>query len=355
MVKKRKPKPLFFVVIIFFCGLFLITIGGLLNYLSSPVDRNNDTSIEVVIPQGTSTRQIGKILKEKNLIKSDTYFSLYLKLNKKILKAATYNFSQNMSLFEIINVLEKGSNYDPDRIVLTLKEGQRVTGLISSITKSTNYTEEEIKSKINDRAYLNTLINKYWFLTNEILNKDIYYPLEGYLSPDTYFFKKDVEIEEIIETLLAETEEKLKDYKDILANQNIHDIITMASIAELEGKTKEDRKNIVGVFNNRLAINMHLGSDVTTYYALQKPMTESLNTQQFNTINPYNTRPTSALGLPVGPICNPSIISVEAALNPAKNEYYYFVANNKGVVYFSKTAQEQNKVIQELKSKGEWQ
>lgn len=356
MVIKRKPKPLLFVLILFVIGLSFVGIGGYWIYLSQPVDKNGDTSIEVTIPSGTSTKQIGVILKEKDLIKSDIFFSIYTKLTSKaVLKASTYKLSKSMTLYEIVKSLEQGNTYDPEALVLTFKEGQRITDYVKTISVNTGYSEEDIINVFNDKNYLNTLINKYWFLTDKILNEDIYYPLEGYLSPDTYFFKKDVKVEEIIEKLLDETENNLKEYQNILSEDNIHDIITIASMAELEGKTEEDRKNIIGVFNNRLRINMHLGSDVTTYYALQIPLTEKLNTQQFNTINPYNTRPTSAVGLPVGPICNPSIISITAAINPSNNEYYYFVADKRGKIYFSKTAEEQNLVIQDLKSKGEWQ
>ena len=356
MAVKRKPKPLFFVVLVGFLGIILLTIGGVFVYFSTPVDKNDENVIEVVIPQGTTTKKIGSILKEKDLIKSELYFSLYTRFfNHNSLKASTYKLTKSMSLADIVTSLEKGSTYDPDALVLTFKEGKRITDYVKLIANNTSYSEDEIIELINDKTYLNELINDYWFLTSDILNKDIYYPLEGYLAPDTYFFNKDVDVKKIIETLLDEEEKNLNNYKSILENSSVHNYLTMASMAELEGKKLEDRKNIVGVFNNRIKTGISLGSDVTTYYALQLPMTEKLTLEQYNTINPYNTRPTSKAGLPVGPICNPSKESIEAAVNPNNNDYYYFVADKHGTVYFSKTAQEQNKVISELKSKGEWE
>ncbi len=350
----RRPKPLLYVIVlIIFIGISLLVIGGTMLYLQSPVDSKSDTSIKVEIPQGTSTRKIGTILKEKNLIKNELYFSIYVRMHStKALKASTYSLKKSMSLKEIVNVLEEGSKVESLR--LTFKEGKRMTDYAEVIAKDTSYTKEQVLEEVNNKEFLTGLIEKYWFLTDDIMQEGIYYPLEGYLAPDTYFFEKDVKLDKIIETLLDEEEKNLEKYKDLLLKNNIHDIVTMASMAELEGKKLEDRKNIVGVFNNRLAIHIHLGSDVTTYYAFQKPMTEKLTSEEFNTPNPYNTRPTNKDGLPIGPICSPSKESLEAAIYPTDNEYMYFVASTKGVVYFSKTLAEQEKVIQDLKSKGEW-
>ena len=146
---------------------------------------------------------------------------------------------------------------------------------------------------------------------------------------------------------------ELTEYRVSLGN-NVHYYLTMASIVELEGKTLEDRQNIMGVFNNRISAGMHLGSDVTTYYAFQASMSTKLTSEQYNTTNPYNTRPTSKVGPPIGPICNPDLTSIQASINPINNNYLYFVADSNGKVYYSRTIDEQNKVIQDLISSGKW-
>ena len=111
------------------------------------------------------------------------------------------------------------------------------------------------------------------------------------MFPDTYEFSKDnLTSEKIIRTLLDEEEEKLAPYKEKLESTDIHSIITLASIAELEGVKDEDRKMIISVFNNRLDQGMNLGSDVTTYYAFNEEMNSDLTSEMFNTYNPYNTR-----------------------------------------------------------------
>ena len=126
-------------------------------------------------------------------------------------------------------------------------------------------------------------------------------------------------------------------------------------MAELEGVKDEDRKLIVSVFNNRLNRGMNLGSDVTTYYAFNEAMDSDLTTEMFNTYNPYNTRSAEMAGrLPVGPICNPSLSSIEAAINPTDSDYLYFVADKNRNVYFMMSASEHEEKVAELKENGDW-
>mgnify|MGYP002519813055 CR=1 FL=1 len=129
---------------------------------------------------------------------------------------------------------------------------------------------------------------------------------------------------------------------------------TMAYESYLEGKSLEDRKEIIGVFYNRIVERMSLGSDVTTYYAFKVDMGErDLTVKELNSDNPYNTRPISSSGkLPVGPICNPSESAIEAAINYTSNDYFYFVADKNGKVYFTKTDSEHISKVNELKQKG---
>lgn len=352
---KRKPKPLLIILIV--VSFLLILLACSYIYLSSPVDSTSKADIEVVIPSGTSTIEIAKILKSKDLIRSELFFNVYVKLNsKRSLKASTFILRKNMTLSEIVDILESGNTYNENVINITFKEGQRLTDYALEIADKTSHTYEEVIAICNDRVYLEELISKYWFLTDDILNSDIYYPLEGYLAPNTYQFKdKDVLIKDILEVMLDQTGEELSKYKKYITDDNIHSYITMASIVELEGTNDKNRKMIVGVFNNRLKLKMNLGSDVTTYYALQLPMTSDLTTAQFNKVNPYNTRASNMGGkLPVGPICNPSISSIEASIMPTDNNYLYFVADKNSKIYYSKTLSEHESLVKEIKDKGDW-
>lgn len=352
MTIKFKPRPLLLVVLL---AVILLILGISWMYLASPVDKNDKKDIEVEITKGISVVKISTILKEEKLIRSKTLFKVYIKLySDKTLKAGNYMLNRSMSLSEIVEVLEKGSKFDSSTLKLTFKEGQRITDYAKVIADSTNNNYEDVIAIFKDKNYMSELINKYWFLTNNILQDGIYYPLEGYLAPDTYYFKDgDVDTKEIIERMLDEMNKELTEYRVSLGD-NVHYYLTMASVVELEGKTLDDRQNIMGVFNNRISAGMHLGSDVTTYYAFQASMSTKLTSEQYNTANPYNTRPTSKVGPPIGPICNPDLTSIQASINPINNNYLYFVADSNGKVYYSRTIDEQNKVIQDLISSGKW-
>lgn len=353
VVKRRRPKPLLIVIVI---GILMIIMAFIWIFLSSPVDRSDDTEVKIEIKAGVGTQGIADILKENNLIRSKFVFTAHVKLyNVKSLKAATYIFSPNMNLNEIVKILEEGNVYNPDLVVLTFKEGQNIPDYAKLIATQTNNSYEEVISIINNKDYINELINKYWFLTDSILNPNIYYPLEGYLAPNTYHFEnKEVNVKTIIEKVLEQTDKNLTPYKIQIQN-NVHHYITMASMVELEGTNTENRKMIVGVFNNRLAKGMNLGSDVTTYYALQHPMTSDLTSAQFATDNPYNTRSTTMMGkMPVGAICNPSNSSLEASVNPTPNDNIFFVADKHGNIFYTKTMAEHDRKIREIKEKGDW-
>ena len=342
-------------IIFLIIGVLLLGMFGLYQYQVSPTDKSSNAKVEVVIKQGMSTSQIASLLKKNYLIRDEFFFKVYMKLNRRdSIKASTYYLSKNMSLDNIVSLLEKGaSNTD---ISITFKEGKTIKDYAKVLSETTNISEYEFLTKMKDKTYLTSLIKSYWFLTDAILDSNIYYGLEGYLAPDTYNFKdKDVTVEEVIKTLLDQEEKNLSPYKDTLSKMNVHEVLTLASISELEGLKDTDRKLIVGVFQNRLSKGMNLGSDVTTYYAFNQAMDKDLTIEMFNTYNPYNTRSSAMAGkLPVGPICNPSIESIMASINPTKSDYYYFVADKNGNVYYTKTSSEHSAKVKELKEKGDW-
>lgn len=355
MKKKVKVKPLFPILIIIFLSCLCLGVGGMWYYLQSPVDKNDKTVIEVEVKSGTSSSGIGKILKEKDLIRSELLFKIYLRVNKvSSLKASVYDFNRSMSLEEIVKALETGVISNDGAIKMTFKDGERITDYAKVIADNTGISYDEVIAVFKDREYAKELINSYWFLTDSILDNSIYYPLEGYLAPNTYFFDKDADVKDVIERLLDKMEEDLEKYKSIIST-NPHHYLTMASIVQLEGTNTENRKMIVGVFNNRLKSGYNLGSDVTTYYALQADMKNDLTRDQFATINPYNTRGANMIGkMPIGPICNSNLSSIEASVYPTENDYLFFVADKNGKIYYSKTNAEHEAKVREIKAAGNW-
>ncbi len=343
--------------------LVLITvISSIIWYTGEikPVDKNGSSNYKVVeIKSGTSTREIIKILKDNDVIKSELATKVYIKLHEvSNLQAGKYKFNQAMSLEEILAEIASGKVMD-ETIKITFQEGKNMRYIVSEIVKNTTNSKEDVYDLLEDKKYITSLIDKYWFLTKEVRNKNIYYALEGYLYPSTYeFASENVDVKTILEKMLDQTNKVLTKYKNEISNSGytVHEILTMASIVELEGNNAENRPKIASVIFNRLKNDMPLGSDVTTYYAIKVDMGErDLYAKEINTYNAYNTRGPNMNGkLPVGPIANSSEESIKAVLNPDKSDYLYFVADKNGEIYFSKSNEEHESRITDLKKKGLW-
>lgn len=363
MKQKKSPAAIILVIVaIIFTLIACFAIGLFVYYNTNTSPVSDDTTLKEVTIESGTIESIGLTLKENNLIKDATMFKLYTRFAKKTnLKAGIYKFSESMSMQEIVDILEEGSTYNPDEISITFKEGINIRTVAKLIDESTNNTYDDVINLMNNKEYINSLIEKYWFLTEDIKNSNIYYPLEGYLFPNTYrFTNKDVTVEEIFTKMLNETDKQLSKYKKEInsSSLNIHELITLSSIVELEGATAGDRAGVAGVFYNRLnsASYPTLGSDATTYYASKiDDWTVSLTYRELNDCtNKYNTRCNLNTGLPVGPICNPGLESISSTIKPEQHNYYYFVADCKGEVYLTKNSSEHANIINKLKRENNW-
>ena len=270
--------------------------------------------------------------------------------------AAKYYFSPSMNLDEIINTLNEGG-YNENEISITFKEGINMRGIAKLIKENTSNSEDDVYKKLKDEKYLNSAIEKYWFLTDDIKNSKIYYSLEGYLFPDTYRFNsKDVSVEEIFNKMLDQMEKELNKYKKQIENSkySIHELMTLASITQSEGYNEDDFKNIASVFYNRLKTGMALGSCVTSYYGVKKDMTDELLQKDIDASNPYNTRGNNPVSFPVGPISMPGAKALDATLDPIETSYYFFVSDKNNKLYFTKTLNEHERMITKLQNEGLW-
>ena len=179
-------------------GVLLIAIGIpfiLYNHNLKSVGTNEEKVF--IIENGTSTIKVINNLKENNLIRDVFSAKVYAYLTKPSIKAGKYSLNTNMSVKEIFDNLDSG-NVINENIKITFKEAKRIPNYVSLIAENYPYTETEIYNTLKDTTYLNELIDKYWFITDDILDKDIYYPLEGFLYPDTYEFAKDATIKDIV-------------------------------------------------------------------------------------------------------------------------------------------------------------
>lgn len=354
--KKLNKKRLILTLLILLFIIIFIFLGVFFSKFAS-VDRNDKTLVEFVVNKGESGYNVFDRLQNEGYIKSSFALKLYSKIKGGIsLTEGVKSISKSMNVIEIYNALENGKG-SKNQVKFTFKEGRNVRQLISDITSITSITEEEILDTLSDKEFLNELINEYWFLTDEILNSDIYYSLEGYLYPNTYMIYKDSSFKSVVYKMLDEMNNKLTPLKSKIENSNytVHELLTLASIVEQEGPVGTDRYGIAGVFTNRLNDNWSLGSCVTTYYAAKVPLGDGLYQKDIDDCsNKYNTRCKTYIGLPVGPICNPSIDSVEASLNPTKHNYYYFEADKNNKTYFNETYNGHLNTIERLEREGLW-
>lgn len=340
----KKLRNLMFVFLLIM-AVICVTLGLLFRHYTSPVGGGNEI---VTVELKGNASQIGESLEKAGLIRSATFYKIYLKLfniDSTKLKDGTYQLNKEMTLREIIDKLLEGTNYNPDEISITFKEGINMRELAKVIAKNTSNSEEDVMNLLKDKEYLKELVNNYWFITDSILDSKIYYPLEGYLFPETYRFNnKNVTVKEIFEKLLKQMDNVLTKYKDEIESNkyNVHEILTLASMVEEEiGKNEEYRKNVASVFINRLKRGMSLGSDVTTRYSLKIDDAKKVLTKsQYASVNAYNTRSSTMAGkLPAGPIATVSEGSIKAVLEAQETDYIYFIANiQTGETFFYSNA-----------------
>ncbi len=356
--------------IIIVIGVIIVLIGilvGLYFYGLTPVSKE-DKKVEFTVAPGTSKIEIVDELKKNGLLKSKLALYIYVAFNRNLnLQAGVYELRTNMKPTDMLKKINKGEIIEEDNTyTITFIEGKRIPDYAKVIADNTNSTKDEVLKIMSDKEYLKELINKYWFLTDDILTEKLYYPLEGYLYASTYDIYNGSTIKNIIERMLDGTEQILDKYKEEINNSrySIHEILTLASIVELESSgTKENKttnddpkKMVAGVFINRLLAGDSLGSDVTTYYGAKRDFSTELYQAEIDDCsNGYNTRGTCNMGkLPIGPICSPSEVAIEAAIKPISHDYYFFVADKFKNLYFTRNNVEHNQMINSLKAQGVW-
>ncbi len=317
--------------------LSVLLTGGLYYYsvelLSQKDIEKND--LVITIPHGTSLIRCVDILNEKGLFEPNWFFSFYFRvysqLNDSHINAGSYKFTPEMNNETILESLFKGENLNI--IKVTYPEGITLEDFASITEKKFGISKYEFLNYINSPK----ILEKYGIPGRTA---------EGYLNPNTYiyFFNAD-----LVTVAVRLFEEQVKIWEEKFARQakaismNKHEVLTLASIIEAETPMISERSRVSGVYHNRLKKNMLLQADPTIAYMLKGK--ESLTFRDLKINNPYNTY--IYAGLPPGPINSPSISSIEAALNPEKHEFLYFVAKGDGsrTHYFSKTFGEHRKFI----------
>lgn len=275
-----------------------------------------DKAATVKIEKGLSTSEIADVLKDNDIIKSKTMFLILVNISeyRGKLQYGTFNFSEGDGYFEIIRKLAT-SGAKKETVTVTIPEGYSVEKIIKKLVDSGLGTQREYEKALN-KSY------DYEFIKHIKASPECNYKLQGFLFPATYEFYTDDMPHKIIDTMLKEFE---KQYSSLGASyDNLYEIITKASLIEREAKIDSERSKIAGVIENRLKKNMKLQIDATVVYAISDGLydVDRVLYKDLEINSPYNTYRYE--GLPIGPISNPGIKSIKAAINPDKHEYLYY-------------------------------
>lgn len=346
MMKTTKPKIKLKRWVFVCFGIVFVVVALYLYVLSAlqPVNTSSTEKQKITIEPGTSTAGIGELLKKNGIVKNGTVFEYYVKLNyKQGLKSGTYLLSPSMSVKDVADHITGGSIYQVPNNKIVVKEGEQLVDIADSIANEFHMNKDDVINQLNDSALLDRLKSKYpALITDKLKDPAIKYKLEGYLYPATYSYdKKPSSIDEIIAPMIEKTNTYIVKHEDAIKQKqlDVHQFLTMASLIEEEATASTDRQKIASVFYNRLKVNMPLQTDPTVLYALGKHK-ERVSLQDLKVNSPYNTY--IVKGLPVGPISNAGEPSLQAALEPAQTDYYYFLAAPSGEVFFAKTLEEHN-------------
>lgn len=358
---KVSPGLALLLAIIIAAGAIAFAVRFVKNRYLKPVDSSDPTPITVTIPKGSGASAIAKILYEaggegeKGLIVNKALFKVYVDFlgRSSNLKAGTYVLSRNMGLRQIVDIICTG-NPPRETTKFTISEGMTVEAVASRLVeKGILKSPDRFLELCTDAK---SFADNYWFVKNivEEGREGRVYMLEGYLFPDTYEVFKDATEEEIIVKMLDRFNEiYTRKYVERAAEMELtmDEVVILASMIEKEAKAFDFNK-VSAVFHGRLALDMTLNSDATLGYIL-KTQSMEFTTEELENESPYNTY--KYKGLPAGPISNPGVAAIEAALFPNEQyiqEGYLFFClmdSTTGALIFAKTAEEHAANVEKYK------
>jgi len=291
----------------------------------------------VVIPDGATFQQIAASLAREGLIKSKSAFLLLGRsqsADRKI-HAGEYEFNAGMTPAEILAKLLSG------QVVLhpvTVPEGLTMIQIADLMGQQ----------GVTDRAEFVRLVKDQAFIASLGIQAD---SLEGYLYPDTYKFPRPVKAKDVISAMVERLRQRYGPELQARTQElklSQHQVLTLASVIEKETGAVEERPEISAVFHNRLKKRIPLQSDPTVIYGLPN-FDGNIHKKDLSSPSPYNTY--QRQGLPPGPIANPGIDAIKAALYPANSRALYFVSRNNGTHHFSATLTEHNEAVEKYQKR----
>ncbi len=309
--------------------------------LSLPAGDDPATVVFTVEP-GESVGQIASRLQREGLVRDAELFRLYLRYARldSGVEAGQFTLKKTMTIPQIAQALQSGKR--GDELTLTIPEGRRLEEVALLVEQQTPISATAFLALARDAK---AWTSQYSFLSELPASAS----LEGYLFPDTYRLPQDVTASDVIARLLANFDHRLtRKMRDDLASQKrtLFQAVTLASIVEREAVVEQERPIIAGVYLNRLESDMALDADPTVQYGMASargiaPWWPQLVQEDYRAVqSPYNTYLNP--GLPPGPIAGPGLASLQAAIDPAQTNFYFFRAScsRDGTHMFSKTLEE---------------
>ncbi len=318
------------VVILFLSVLLIFLVRAYFAIKPAP---GAGAKVVIVVKPGERLIDVARELEEKGIISDHRLLVALAKLKRveKKIQVGEYEFSQGDSVDKILDDLVKGRQR---YYRLVVPEGSNLWDIARILNKSGIWSGEK---------FLDLAFNQRFVQSLGINAKS----LEGYLYPDTYYFRRYDTEEQIIRAMHKRFLEVWKPEWDKRSKElglTRHQILTIASIIEKETSRKEEKPLVSAVIYNRLKRGMKLECDPTVIYGLLPNFDGNLRKKDLERWTPYNTYLNS--GLPPGPICNPGKDAIESALYPADVDYLYFVSKGNGTHYFSSTYKEHRKAVE---------
>ncbi|CUU46422.1 endolytic transglycosylase MltG [Clostridium beijerinckii] len=326
MNKYKSFRKLILLIILF---LFVITLTFVISYSSTirkPLKSAED-SIIIEVKQGEGFYDVLDRLDKENKLTNKLLIKVNLAIDKRKvnLTEGIYEINTNSSLEELIKSLENKDG-DKDLVKLTIPEGYSIEDIAKSVEDKGICSKDEFIKDVKDYKLPSFVKN----------NNKKRYNLEGYLYPDTYLIEKGSNANEVIKSMLDRFEDVLKQAEDEtkveINDEDVEKIVTIASMIEREARVPSDRPLISSVIYNRLEKDMKLQIDAAVIYALGYHVDVVLN-KHLEVDSPYNVY--KYKGLPVGPIANPGLDCIKAALLPEKTDYLYYIMKDDGAHYFT--------------------
>jgi UPF0755 protein len=319
--------------------LILILVSGFAFYvyaLSRPVIYNADNGT-LRIPHGASANLVAKQLEKQNCINNPWLFMISMKItfNERSIKPGRYSLNGIRNYTNLIQMITSQSS---ERIKVTILEGWNNSQIIDKLSKTLDL----------DPNKFNTLCCNVEFISS----LDIKSPtLEGYLFPDTYILLTSYTEKDIVRLLVNHSKLNYRNHIDCRARKlglTRNEVFTLASIIQGEAMLVSEMNIISSVYHNRLNSNMYLQADPTVQFAIPGKNRRLWN-KDYKIDHRYNTY--KYKGLPPGPINNPGLDALKAAVNPALTNHLYFVADGTGKHVFSNTNDEHNRAKNMVKRK----